>query len=87
MSTTDANPSGYPIAAAPSEIEYEVKKSRFIARAAYAANRDEALSILQQARADYPEPSLLGLPDRPAALPGYCRLMMVNPVVPPASRF
>lgn len=72
MPTTDANPSGYPIAAALSEIEYEVKKSRFIARAAYAGNREEALSILQQARADYPDARhhcwayLIGPPHSPA---------------------
>lgn len=37
------------------EWEYEVKKSRFIARAARAQNREEAMALLEQARQDYPD--------------------------------
>ncbi|MCF6280650.1 MAG: YigZ family protein [Candidatus Polarisedimenticolaceae bacterium] len=37
------------------ERETEVKKSRFIARATYATNRQEAMAFLAQAKADYPD--------------------------------
>ena len=37
------------------QVEYEVKKSRFIARAAYADSREMALSIVAQAKLDYPD--------------------------------
>ncbi len=37
------------------EVMLEVKKSRFIARAAYAASRPEAMAHLTQARLDYPD--------------------------------
>ncbi len=37
------------------EVEFEVKKSRFIARAARANDRAAALALLQQAREDYPD--------------------------------
>lgn len=45
----------YAVPADSVEVEYEVKKSRFIARAAYADSREMALSILAQARLDYPD--------------------------------
>ena len=34
---------------------YEIKKSRFIARAHYASSREQALDCLAQAKADYPD--------------------------------
>lgn len=37
------------------EREYEVKKSRFIARAARAKSRDQAMQLLDQAKQDYPD--------------------------------
>ncbi len=37
------------------EVEYEIKKSRFIARAARAQSRDEAMALLAQAKLDYPD--------------------------------
>ena len=37
------------------EIEYEVKKSRFIARAAKAESREAAMALLEAARKDYPD--------------------------------
>lgn len=45
----------YAVPADSVEVEYEVKKSRFIARAAYADSREMALSILAQAQLDYPD--------------------------------
>ena len=45
----------YPIPAESCELTYEIKKSRFIARAAYAPDRDAAMALLQQAKADYPD--------------------------------
>lgn len=45
----------YPIPAQPCEICYEIKKSRFIARAAFAETREQAMGLLEQARADYPD--------------------------------
>jgi uncharacterized YigZ family protein len=47
-----------PTYAVPAEavaVEYEIKKSRFIARAARASSREEAMVLLQQARLDYPD--------------------------------
>lgn len=35
------------------QVEYEVKKSRFIARAARAENRQQAMAILEQAKVNY----------------------------------
>lgn len=43
------------VPAAPVELEYEIKKSRFIARAARAANRQQAMQLLEQARQDFPD--------------------------------
>lgn len=37
------------------ETEYQIKKSRFIARAAYAPDRATAMAQLQQAKLDYPD--------------------------------
>lgn len=37
------------------EVEYEIKKSRFIARAARAQSRQEAMTLLAQAKVDYPD--------------------------------
>ncbi len=37
------------------EVELEVKRSRFIARAGYAPSRQEALAMLAQARLDHPD--------------------------------
>ncbi|MGH1370930.1 MAG: YigZ family protein [Cellvibrionaceae bacterium] len=37
------------------EVEYEIKKSRFIARAAKAQSREEAMVLLAQAKLDYPD--------------------------------
>jgi uncharacterized YigZ family protein len=45
----------YPVPAAPVAVEYESKKSRFIARAACAPDRAAALALLQQAKAQYPD--------------------------------
>lgn len=45
----------YPIPAQSLELEYEVKKSRFIARVGLARNREEAMAMLAQAKIDYPD--------------------------------
>lgn len=45
----------YLIPADAVEVEYEIKKSRFIARAAYANSRESAMALLEQARVDYPD--------------------------------
>ncbi|MFT6915643.1 MAG: putative YigZ family protein [Motiliproteus sp.] len=61
----------YWIAQQPLEVEILVKKSRFIARAAFAADRAQALQLLAQAKADYPDARhhcwayLLGSPQAP----------------------
>lgn len=47
--------SSYSVPAAAVEVEYEIKKSRFIARAALAQDRAAAMALLAQARADYPD--------------------------------
>jgi uncharacterized YigZ family protein len=43
------------VPAAPIEREYEIKKSRFITRAARAQNRQQAMQLLEQAKRDYPD--------------------------------
>ena len=48
-------PSCYPTPASSVETETEIKKSRFIARAAKATDRQEALALVEQARRDYPD--------------------------------
>jgi len=45
--------STYPSPAASAEIEIEVKKSRFIARAARVTDRQAALALVEQAKRDY----------------------------------
>ncbi len=45
----------YPVPATAFETEYEIKKSRFIARVAFASDRPEAMALLAQAKADYPD--------------------------------
>lgn len=47
--------SAYPIPAAPVQVETEVKKSRFIARALHVTCREQAMAALDQAVADYPD--------------------------------
>lgn len=43
------------VPAAEAEAEIEIKKSRFIARAARAESREQAMAVIEQARADYPD--------------------------------
>ncbi len=63
----------YAVALSPVEVEIVVKKSRFIARAAFAADRAQALQLLAQAKADYPDARhhcwayLLGSPRAPCS--------------------
>jgi len=45
----------YPVPARPLEVVTEVKKSRFIARAERADNREQALAVLERVRAAYPD--------------------------------
>lgn len=45
----------YPIPANSVEVEYEIKKSRFIARAGYADSREVALQEVAQAKLDFPD--------------------------------
>lgn len=45
----------YELPAQALQIEYEIKKSRFIGRAARANSRDEAMALLAQAKRDYPD--------------------------------
>lgn len=47
--------SNYFVPEAAVELELEVKKSRFIARADRVQDRDAAMAMLAQARADYPD--------------------------------
>lgn len=64
----------YPIPSNGVETRLEVKKSRFITRAAMAANRSAAMAALEQARRDYPDARhhcwayLLGDPQQPGSL-------------------
>jgi len=68
------NRRAYKIAAQTLEVEFEVKKSRFITRAYPAANREEAMAGLAQARKDYPDARhhcwayLIGNPHSPTTL-------------------
>lgn len=50
-----SNGSEYPVPAGQVEIEYQIKKSRFLARVGYAESREQALELLQQARIAYPD--------------------------------
>jgi uncharacterized YigZ family protein len=45
----------YSTPASDVEVEYEIKKSRFIARATEAESRQQAMAFLEQARKDYPD--------------------------------
>ncbi len=45
----------YPTPAHATETEIEVKKSRFIARAAKVTNRQSAIDFVEQAKQDYPD--------------------------------
>ena len=45
----------YPVPGEQAEAQTEVRRSRFIARAAPAASREEALAFVEQARRDHPE--------------------------------
>lgn len=47
--------STYPVPSKSCEVCYEVKKSRFIARAVFADTREQAMSELAQAKKDYPD--------------------------------
>ena len=64
----------YLIPAAPLELCYEIKKSKFIARVAKASDRTEAMAFLEQAKQDYPDARhhcwayLLGDPRQPASV-------------------
>ena len=64
----------YPIPSESVETELEVKKSRFITRAAIAPERSAAMAVLEQARRDYPDARhhcwayLLGNPQQPGSL-------------------
>lgn len=49
------NRRAYEVAAQTLEVEFEVKKSRFITRAYPAADREEAMASLAQSRKDYPD--------------------------------
>jgi uncharacterized YigZ family protein len=72
--TTSIHASGFSIPAVATEVEYEIKKSRFIARAAFAASRSQALHLLEQARQDYPDARhhcwayLIGDPNTPKTM-------------------
>ena len=50
--TTEAT---YPVPEREAEAETEVRRSRFIARAAPVASREEALAFVERARRDHPE--------------------------------
>ncbi len=52
VQTTD---DGYPVPEREAEAETEVRRSRFIARAAPVTSREEALAFVERARADHPE--------------------------------
>lgn len=64
----------YPIPSAPAETLLEVKKSRFISRAAMVPDRATAMALLAQARSDYPDARhhcwayLLGSPHQPSSV-------------------
>lgn len=64
----------YLIPAEPLEFSYEIKKSKFIARVAKAADRTEAMALLAKAKQDYPDARhhcwayLLGDPKQPISV-------------------
>ena len=45
----------YPVPSTSCEVCYEIKKSRFIARAVFAATREQAMAALALAKKDYPD--------------------------------
>ncbi len=47
--------SGYRVPAGLAQTEYEIKKSRFIARAGFAASREQALALLDDMRTEFPD--------------------------------
>lgn len=61
----------YSIPSACTEIIYEIKKSKFIARLCFAADRNQAQEVLKQAKCDYPDARhhcwayLIGPPENP----------------------
>ncbi len=61
----------YPIPEHTLETLFEIKKSKFLARAGYAQNREAALAFLEQVKQDYPDARhhcwayLLGSPNSP----------------------
>ena len=61
----------YPIPEKTLETLYEIKKSKFLARAGYAETRDAAIAFLEQVKRDYPDARhhcwayLLGSPNSP----------------------
>ena len=65
---------GYAVPDGNTEIVYEIKKSRFIARLGLAVDRDEAMTMLSQAKRDYPDARhhcwgyLIGSPAQPRML-------------------
>jgi uncharacterized YigZ family protein len=62
----------YAIPVGTTEVVYEIKKSRFIARLCLAEDRAQALSVLAQAKQDYPDARhhcwayMVGPPEQPA---------------------
>lgn len=73
MTQVEHRPS-FLVPAAPIELEYEIKKSRFIARAGRAMNRQQAMQQLEQAKRDFPDARhhcwayLIGNPHSPATV-------------------
>jgi len=45
----------YPVPEGVTEVSYEIKKSRFIARLAKVSDREQAMAFLAQAKLDYPD--------------------------------
>lgn len=45
----------YPVPGKERQVEHDVKKSRFIARAGHVTSREEAMAFVARARADYPD--------------------------------
>ncbi len=66
--------SSYQVPAQMVEVVYEIKKSRFIARGYRADSRQVAMSVLEQARMDYPDARhhcwayLIGSPSAPSTV-------------------
>ncbi|WP_020408514.1 YigZ family protein [Hahella ganghwensis] len=64
----------YPVPETPLESLYEIKKSKFLARAGYAGTREEAMAFLDQVKQDYPDARhhcwayILGNPRSPSSV-------------------